>query len=176
MPLWVLFATLCSTYFCRRWQREQTSAGSPQVRRLNCLVRLKAFAETKSCSWLTIHCSVYWALGLYTFWQIITAIFSSQMNLTMRFWGSDGAKEAIEMKLFLLALIQWWNTYKSNPLLQSRFIARRGKWGTWKDQNNDRKKWMAENPSPFTHYRLPGGTKYCRPMTTKPDSLLQPKT
>ena len=144
MPLWILFATLCSTQFRRRGQREQTSDGSPQVRRLNCSVRPKAFVETKFCTWLTIHCSVYWALGLYTFWQIITAIFSSQMNLTMRFWGSHGAKEAIEMKLFLLALIQWWNTYKSNPLLQSRFIARRGKWGTWKDQNNDRKKRMAE--------------------------------
>jgi hypothetical protein len=91
-------------------------------------------------------------------------------------WGSHGAEEAIEMTLFLLALIQWWNTYKPNPLLQSRFIARRGKWGSWDDQNNDRKKWMAENPSFFTHYRLPCGTKYCRPMTTKPDSLLHPKT
>jgi len=121
MPLWIFSATLCSTHFSRRGQREQTSDGSPQVCRLNCLVRLKAFAETKFCSWLTIHCSVYWAVGLYAFWQIITGIFSSQMNLTMGFWGSRGAKEAIEMKLFLLALIQWRNTYKIQPFVTESF-------------------------------------------------------
>lgn len=175
-PLRIPFATLRSTYFCRRGHREQTSDVSRQLCILNFSVRLKAFAGTKFFTSLAFLCSVVWALGLCTFWQITWAIFSSQMNLTMRFWGSHSAKETIEMKLFLLALIQWWNTYRSNPLLQSRFIARRGKWGTWKDQNNDRKKWMDENPSSFTHYRLPGGTKYCRPMTTKPDSLLQHKT
>lgn len=76
----ILHSTLCSLHMPRREGKVQVPDWSLQTRRGNCSVLLKAFLETKSCTWLTIFCYMDWVLGLYMLLQVIVIILYSKMS------------------------------------------------------------------------------------------------